>query len=61
VVTPTLWSEGQNFSDADLLLRSLGDAVAPLQGADARLAGGDSLTLTQLQQLHAASARPAAA
>ncbi len=61
VVTPTAWSEGQDFSDADLLLRSLGDAAASLAGADARLAGGACLTLARLQQLHAAVARPAAA
>ena len=61
VVTPTAWSEGQDFSDADLLLRSLGDADAPLAAEDARQAGGPQLTLTRLQQLHAAASRPAAA
>jgi HAD superfamily hydrolase (TIGR01509 family) len=61
VVTPTVWSEGQDFSGADLLLRSLGDAAAPLQGADARLAAGPYLALDRLQQLHAAAQRAAAA
>lgn len=61
VVTPTAWSEGQDFSGADLLLRSLGDADAPLAGGDARLAGGPYLTLERLQQLHAAALRQAAA
>lgn len=61
VVTPTVWSEGQDFSGADLLLRSLGDADAPLQGADARLAGGPYLALDRLQQLHTAAQRAAAA
>ncbi|MFA5913620.1 MAG: HAD-IA family hydrolase [Burkholderiales bacterium] len=60
VVTPAVWSAGQDFSGADLLLRSLGDAAMPLQGGDAWLAGGPQLTLARLQQLHAA-ARPAAA
>ncbi|MCJ7839191.1 MAG: HAD-IA family hydrolase [Burkholderiales bacterium] len=61
VVTPTTWSEGQDFSDADLLLRSLGDADAPLADEDARRVGGPCLTLERLQQLHAAATRPAAA
>jgi HAD superfamily hydrolase (TIGR01509 family) len=61
VVTPTVWSEGQDFGGADLLLRSLGDEAAPLQGGEATLIGGPYLTLARLQQLHAAAARPAAA
>jgi HAD superfamily hydrolase (TIGR01509 family) len=61
VVTPTVWSEGQDFSGADLLLRSLGDADAPLAAEDARLAGGTCLALARLQQLHAAALRSAAA
>lgn len=60
VVTPTTWSEGQDFGGADLLLQTLGDAQAPLAGEDARRAGGPWLTLARLQQLHAA-ARSAAA
>ena len=55
VVTPTQWSAGQDFHDADLLLPNLGDS-----GGDG-LAGGPYLTLEGLQQLHAASLRPAAA
>ena len=47
VVTPTLWSEGQDFSGADLLLESLGDA------------GAAQLTLARLRQLHAAALFPA--
>jgi HAD superfamily hydrolase (TIGR01509 family) len=61
VVTPTVWSEGQDFSGADLLLHSLGDADAPLAGADAGLVGGPYLTLDRLQQLHGTASRPAAA
>ncbi|MBE0614373.1 MAG: HAD-IA family hydrolase [Burkholderiales bacterium] len=61
VVTPTAWSEGHDFRGADLLLASLGDAHAPLQGDDARLAGGTCLTLARLEQLHAAAPRSAAA
>ena len=61
VVTPTAWSEGQDFSGADLRLESLGDADAPLEAGDAKLAGGPYLTLERLRQLHAAALRPAAA
>ena len=61
VVTPTIWSEGHDFRGADLLLSSLGDAQAPLQGEDARLAGGTCLTLARLRQLHADAQRSAAA
>jgi HAD superfamily hydrolase (TIGR01509 family) len=61
VVTPTHWSAGQDFGGADLLLPGLGDADAPLDAGGARLAGGPYLTLERLQQLHAASLRPAAA
>ena len=60
VVTPTAWSAGQDFSGADLLLGSLGDAAAPLAAGDARLAGGPQLTLERLQQLHTAALRQAA-
>ena len=59
VVTPTPWSAGQDFGGADLLLESLGDAVAPLAAGDATLAGGPTLTLERLQQLHAAALFPA--
>jgi HAD superfamily hydrolase (TIGR01509 family) len=61
LVTPTAWGEGQDFSGADLSLRSLGDPDAPLEGRDAELAGGPYLTLARLHQLHAAALRPAAA
>jgi HAD superfamily hydrolase (TIGR01509 family) len=61
VVTPTVWSEGQDFSAADLLLQSLGDPETPLDAGDAKRAGGPYLTLAQLQQLHANALRPAAA
>jgi HAD superfamily hydrolase (TIGR01509 family) len=61
VVTPTQWNAGQDFRGADLVLQGLGDADAPLDARDARLAGGPCLTLARLQELHAASLRPAAA
>ncbi len=61
VVTPTVWSQGQDFSGTDLLLSSLGDPDAPLQAGEAKLAGGPYLALARLHQLHAAALRPAAA
>ena len=61
VVTPTVWSEGQDFGGADLVLSSLGDGALPLTGAEAGLAGGRHLSLARLRELHAAALRPAAA
>jgi HAD superfamily hydrolase (TIGR01509 family) len=61
VITPTQWSAGQDFRGADVVLPGLGDADAPLAGANAKLTGGPYLTLERLQQLHAATLRPAAA
>lgn len=61
VVTPTQWSAGQDFREADLVLQGLGDASAPLDADGARLAGGPFLTLERLRQLHAAALRRAAA
>jgi len=61
VVTPTQWSEGQDFRGADLVLRGLGDTDAPFDAEDAERAGGPYLTLERLQQLHNAATRPAAA
>ena len=55
VVTPTVWSAGQDFGDADLLLDSLGDADAPLAGSDLVRVGSAYLTLERLQQLHSAA------
>jgi HAD superfamily hydrolase (TIGR01509 family) len=61
VITPTQWSAGQDFRGADVVLPGLGDADAPLAGANAKLTGGPYLTLERLQQLRAATLRPAAA
>jgi beta-phosphoglucomutase-like phosphatase (HAD superfamily) len=55
VVTPTLWSEGHDFGDADLVLASLGAAEAPLAVDDAARVGAPYLTLERLQQLHGAA------
>ncbi|MCL4801135.1 MAG: HAD-IA family hydrolase [Burkholderiales bacterium] len=56
VVTPTLWTQTQDFAGADLVLYSLGDPAQPLDpGAAARI-GAPYLGLAQLEALHAAAA-----
>jgi len=51
VVTPTRWTMAQDFSGADLLLRSLGDADSPLHPSDAETVGAEELGLAQLRRL----------
>ncbi|MCZ7562633.1 MAG: HAD-IA family hydrolase [Burkholderiales bacterium] len=61
VVTPTLWTQTQDFTGADLVLYGLGDPAQPLDpGAAARI-GAPCLGLAQLETLHAAAGRRAAA
>lgn len=52
VVTPTRWTMAQHFIGADLLIRSLGDAGAPMHPADAELIGADVLGVGQLRRIH---------
>jgi len=54
VVTPTIWTYGEDFSSAGLVLRSLGDPLAPLDAVSAAAAGGPFLVLSRLDALHAA-------
>ncbi|MDZ5458262.1 HAD-IA family hydrolase [Azohydromonas lata] len=52
VVTPTWWSEAEDFTGADLLLPHLGDPGEPLAGEPgARLPDAPWLTLQGLEQL----------
>jgi HAD superfamily hydrolase (TIGR01509 family) len=60
VVTPTRWTVEQAFSEANLLLRDLGDPGYPLDAADAAAAGAAWLGIEQLRRLHAAAHEPAA-
>jgi HAD superfamily hydrolase (TIGR01509 family) len=57
VVTPTVWTAAQDFSDADLVLPSLGDPSAPLDHASAMRIGAPYLTLSELERRHAAATR----
>jgi HAD superfamily hydrolase (TIGR01509 family) len=55
VVTPSPWTAGENFSNADLELTHLGDPRHELSPAEAARAGGPWLGLAQLRALHAAA------
>jgi HAD superfamily hydrolase (TIGR01509 family) len=51
VVTPTRWTAGQDFGQADLTLPHLGDPGLPLDAGAAALAGGPFLTVRTLASL----------
>jgi HAD superfamily hydrolase (TIGR01509 family) len=53
VITPTAWTESQDFTAADLLVSSLGDPDRPLAAAERDRIGGPWLGLAQLEALHA--------
>jgi HAD superfamily hydrolase (TIGR01509 family) len=53
VVTPSLWTIGQDFGDADLVLTSLADPERPLYAIDELRIGAKYLGLEQLARLHA--------
>jgi beta-phosphoglucomutase-like phosphatase (HAD superfamily) len=54
VATPTLWTIGQDFSEADLVLTSLADPDKPLYATDELRIGAKYLGLEQLARLHSA-------
>jgi beta-phosphoglucomutase-like phosphatase (HAD superfamily) len=54
VATPTLWTIGQDFSAADLVLTSLADPDKPLYATDELRIGAKYLGLEQLARLHSA-------
>ncbi len=60
VVTPTRWTQGQDFGEADLTLPHLGDPAHPLSGVAAGRAGGPFLTVDALARLHGRAAAKAA-
>jgi HAD superfamily hydrolase (TIGR01509 family) len=55
VVTPSQWTSGDDFDDADLELSCLGDPDHLLSGAEAAATGAPWLGLAELQHLHAAA------
>lgn len=52
VATPTLWTIGQDFSAADVVLTSLADPDKPLYATDELRIGAKYLGLEQLARLH---------
>lgn len=57
VVTPTRWTAGQDFSEAQLVLESLGDPDRPLGTESQRRIGAPMLGVAQLERLHGLTAR----
>lgn len=57
VVTPTRWTVGQDFSEAQLVLESLGDPDRPLGIDSQRRIGAPMLGLAQIERLHNLAAR----
>jgi len=57
VATPSLWTIGQDFTSADLVLTSLADPDKPLYANDELRIGAKYLGLQQLTVLHSAAAR----
>jgi HAD superfamily hydrolase (TIGR01509 family) len=57
VATPSLWTIGEDFTAADLVLTSLGDPERPLYALDERRIGAPFLGLETLARLHAAALR----
>lgn len=55
IVTPSQWTAGEEFADADLQLTHLGDPEHELSPGEAARVGGPWLGLAQLQALHSAA------
>ena len=55
VATPSIWTIGQDFAAADLVLTSLGDPEQPLYALDERRIGARFLGIETLAALHAAA------
>ena len=57
VVTASQWTEGDDFTEADLEISCLGDAEHPLSSAEATQVGGPFLGLRELRSLHETATR----
>jgi len=57
VVTASQWTEGDDFTDADLRVSYLGDDEHPLSPAEAARVGGPFLGLRELRSLHETATR----
>ncbi len=57
VVTPTCWTQHEDFAGADLLLPSLGSPLHPLDPEAAARLGAPYLELTKLAAIHEAARR----
>jgi HAD superfamily hydrolase (TIGR01509 family) len=55
VATPSLWTIGQDFTPADVVLTSLADPERPLYAIDELRVGAKYLGLDQLETLHSAA------
>lgn len=55
VATPSLWTIGQDFTAADVVLTSLADPERPLYAVDELRIGAKYLGLDQLETLHSAA------
>jgi hypothetical protein len=55
VATPSLWTIGQDFRAADVVLTSLADPERPLYAVDELRIGAKYLGLDQLETLHSAA------
>jgi HAD superfamily hydrolase (TIGR01509 family) len=55
VATPSLWTIGQDFRSADVVLTSLADPERPLYAIDELRVGAKYLGLDQLETLHSAA------
>jgi HAD superfamily hydrolase (TIGR01509 family) len=55
VVTPSTWTQSEDFSEADLVLPCLGSPNFPLQGRNAQIIGNSMLRITDLERMLARS------
>jgi len=57
VLTPSQWTAGEDFTEADIVLPHLGDLDHELPARESAVVGGARLGLPELRRLHAAATR----